>query len=502
MAALEKQGTEATFSVELLGFPATEDPDELSESLASFFGIGTEDAQRIVQQAPIRVKRGASRDVATQLVQNLLDLGADVRLRHDASGQERVYRAANFPRGTDHDLEPIPDGSGMDTLPSAEIDEPFSGEQIPASPVESSREREAESPKRKRPISLSIPGGAVDSVRAPSSPRVVETPPARISERTSGASLPPPSSSQRTETCGSCSRAVNKDEVCTKCGWDNTEKKRFCRQCKGKLKLTSTVARRASLLGGLFFIAAAAGAAAFLFFGLYAAVIVPALYAAFVFWVARSSTYYLCPKCNIEIRREKLMPSEAKAQSAARMKPLLAAAVCAAIAVVGLVLFFFSRPVLIEGSFNNKFTLRLPRTHTEMSTTVTQVKVPSGKRMARIQSAVQPHFGGTAYHLARVQYFDFAADTPKDPAGLAEMAKQLITAGFSGTLDAPCSPADGAVRCSFKGTFHDKPVSGQIRGSQADYDMVFVIVTSSADLPADAFDGFLASLITQQSSGN
>src|SRR5262245_23286490 len=83
---------ETSFSVEVLGFPRAADPEAVVRAVGASFRIPLEEARRLVQQAPITVKRGAPPSATQVLVNQLLELGADVSVRNDQTGVEKTYR--------------------------------------------------------------------------------------------------------------------------------------------------------------------------------------------------------------------------------------------------------------------------------------------------------------------------------------------------------------------------------------------------------------------------
>lgn len=82
-----------SFSVEVTGFPSDSDPDVVAASFAEVFGISIEDGQRLVRKVPVRVKRNASSEMTRQLVRQLRQLGAEVRVRNEQTHEERTFRS-------------------------------------------------------------------------------------------------------------------------------------------------------------------------------------------------------------------------------------------------------------------------------------------------------------------------------------------------------------------------------------------------------------------------
>src|SRR5581483_2983253 len=182
-------------------------------------------------KAPIRVKRGASPQPTEALVKQLLDLGADVVVTNEQSGDKRTYRAAERSM-------PPPNESGSRSPKNVT---PISIEPPPASVIESGR-----------PTGAALLAQAIADRRSrasgePSIPAA--TPSTRSRADAAAARVDPPATPvaeerKSLEPCASCTRPVEKDEICSRCGYSNLGKTRYCRQCKGELSIGSLITSR------------------------------------------------------------------------------------------------------------------------------------------------------------------------------------------------------------------------------------------------------------------
>lgn len=80
---LETDGGE-TYAVFLLGFPDVS-VDDVAGDVARMFGLDVATASSLILNAPITVKRGASRETAVQIEQGLRSLGAEVDIRPETA---------------------------------------------------------------------------------------------------------------------------------------------------------------------------------------------------------------------------------------------------------------------------------------------------------------------------------------------------------------------------------------------------------------------------------
>src|SRR5262245_29367290 len=85
----------ATFSVEVLAFPSA--GAELASSIADAFGIPSDDAQRLVASAPVAVKKGADADTTREIAKVLLQLGAEICIRNERTGEKKIHRSSSGP---------------------------------------------------------------------------------------------------------------------------------------------------------------------------------------------------------------------------------------------------------------------------------------------------------------------------------------------------------------------------------------------------------------------
>ena len=92
---LETDGGE-TWAVFLMGFPHVS-VDEVAPEVAKMFGLDVATASSLILNAPITVKRGASRETATSIESALRSLGADVDIRPETTERRQrreSHRAA------------------------------------------------------------------------------------------------------------------------------------------------------------------------------------------------------------------------------------------------------------------------------------------------------------------------------------------------------------------------------------------------------------------------
>lgn len=524
---------ETSFTVEVLGFREGADPEALAESVSGFFGISIEEGRRLVRKAPVRVKRRASPEVTQRLVKQLRKLGADVLVRNEQSGEERTYKASDAPapsRRTAPEASPPEETLESDSgdpppeeAPSVEVAAPpdlaeeaeaEAGEPAAiAAPEDSER---ASAPEDRASVSLpddavgaareerdsgrgSLPGMARRSGAGslpPSSTPSLAPPASPI------LSLPPPSTS-KLDFCAACKNPVEKGETCSRCGWNNAEKERHCRQCKRKLSVVSAVSRSPVLTGAAALGAIAIGGALAAMLGAGAGLAGLALGACLALVGDGSTVRYACKVCTIAVVSGRLQKEEEKRLRGARTKSFGIAGLCGLLAVGLLFGAGFSQRSLSDSSYGIAWTLPLPRLHSQLGTDLASIRVPTGDKKVRIAFAERPYLGGPVFFLTHVQYRHPAAQVEKDPAGLEASIKQIVQAYFQGSLTGNLEPSGDALQATFTGTFHGKPVHGYLRGIQNDNDMMIVVVTSGS--PADVADpenrAVLSRVVVQRDPG-
>ena len=84
------------YRLELLGFRDVAD-DVASRSLAKAFGIGIDEAARWVSSAPVKVRSNVDVETASEYAGALVRIGADVLVRNNETGDEKVYRGRDVP---------------------------------------------------------------------------------------------------------------------------------------------------------------------------------------------------------------------------------------------------------------------------------------------------------------------------------------------------------------------------------------------------------------------
>ena len=383
--------------------------------------------------------------------------------------------------------------ASVPSIPGARISD--SGE-VRATPV--SRPEGAPSP------AASDPGDA-----AAGEPDAGDAAPRPSGPTTPAPSLPPPSAPMiglppattgKIDFCGSCNRPVERGEICSRCGWNNADKERHCRQCTKKLSLVSMVTRSVVATTRFAVAVLTIGAGVVVLFGVSAGISALALCAGLVVLADALTLRYTCKTCTVAVYSERLQKEEAKRIGAARRKGLALAGVAA----VGAIAFFAgsgaSARVMTDSSYGIAWKLEVPGTHSRVAAEVTQIVTPSGSKRARVQFAERPFIGGVTYFLVHYQHTFPAGSTEVDRAGVQEGAKQLVKGYFQGQMSGELQPLGDAFQGSFSGTFHNRPVSGRLRVAQYEHDVVVVVVTSGseADLRDAAVEHLLGSVSVQR----
>jgi hypothetical protein len=515
---------ETSFTVEVLGFREGADPEALAEAVSGFFGISMEDGRRLVRKAPVRVKRGASAEITQRLVKQLRKLGADVLVRNEQTGDERTYRSTDgsapsrrsLPQGAppEETLESDPGDPPPEEAPAVEVappparaeegaeDAPPAEDADTAEPAEGALDDLAAASAPGERTSPSAPdeirGAAPDDVDSgrtslPLSPRRsssgVSLPPSSSPGLAPPASpilsLPPPSTS-KLDFCAACKAPVDKGETCSRCGWNNAEKERHCRQCKRKLSVVSAMSRSAALTGVAALGAVAIGGALLAMLGAGAGVAGLALGGCLAFVADGFTVRYACKVCTVAVVSERLQKEEEGRLRTARTKSLGVAVLCGVVAAGLIAATGFSERALSDSSYGISWSLPLPRLNTHLGTDLASIRIPTGNKKIRISFAERPYVGGPAFFLTHVQTTHPAAAVQRDPAGLEASIKQVVEVYFQGSLSGKIEPAGDGVQATFTGTFHGKPVHGYLRGMQHEHDMMIVGVTSGS--PGDVAD--------------
>lgn len=534
------------FTIEVLGFPGGSDVDAIAGSLADFFGISHEEGKRLVRKAPVRVKRNAPPDVTQQLVRQLRKLGADVLVRNEETGEERAYgaeRDATRPPASE-DASPLEASPQEDTLESDEpspAPPPRRGEVVVL--VQGDEKADAppvSAPVSQPPVSVPVPPPPrMPFSSQPSEPRVrlssqpgdapISQPgePPRSSDRgaprgpvaisvpppSQQLSVPPPSSSQQQlsvpppsrapiQFCASCKSPVEKGEICSRCGWSNVEKQRHCRQCKKKLALVSNISKSVVLMAAIGAASIAMAAGALVVFGALVAV-AAFLFGIFLGFAGDAATLrYACKSCTIGVVRERLLKEEQVRLSAARRKSVAIAIGCGAAAVAFWALPGGADRTLSASSFTMGWSVRVPSSNSRIGGDVATLQLPSGTRRARVQWAERAFFPGKTFFLATLQYTFPSGSGEPDKAGLQASIKQLVEVVFNGSLKGAPAADGESFQAEFTGAFHGKSLSGRIRGTQYEHDIVIVVVTASdaSALRDSDVDAYLTSVAVDKAT--
>lgn len=538
-----------SFSVEVTGFPSDSDLDVVAASFAEVFGISIEDGQRLVRKVPVRVKRNASPEMTRQLVRQLRQLGAEVRVRNEQTHEERTFRSDD---GSISQLVPVTHPAAAEPARRSPPDE--------APPEDTLESEDANAPPESPPrvevvMPRAVPGAAlaaaaeraqepadlpaVSSQRIPRPPRLPAAPPSNrprtppsvpLGEARSaspsqpgeqgvprgpvGISVPPPSQPLPSvppptvpppgraslQACASCKSPVDKGDVCSRCGWSNADKLRRCRTCKKKLVLCSNITKSPVLVAAVAAGSIAMGAAALLIFGPLAGVAGLALGVCLGFVGDSLTLRYACETCTVAVVSERLQAEERTRLSAARRRSAAIAIGCGAAALAFGALPAGSSKTLAATSFGMAWSVQVPSGHGRIDGEMAMLQVPPGAKRARVQWAEKSFLAGKTYFLATLQYTYPEGPAQPDKAGLQATIKQLVEVEFTGSLTGPLVADGESFRADFQGTFHGKPVSGRIRGTQYDHDMVLVAVTApaAAELQDAGVDAFLASVAVER----
>ena len=511
---------ETSFTVEVLRFREGADPEALAGSVSAFFGISLEEGRRLVRKAPIRVKRGATPEITQRLVKQLRKLGAEVLVRNEQTGEERTYALKDAPPSQPAAPEPSPP---EETLESDHGDPPPEDApqvevvQAPALYAEAAPEEPLSAPRDEPPASSAPGERTIPSLRDESRSAARDSAEPRLSlpgssrRPSSGGSMPPPSSSglappaspilslpppstAKLDFCAACKGPVDKGETCGRCGWNNAEKERHCRQCKRKLSVVSAVSRKSAALGVAALGVLAIGAGVLVLLGPAAGAAGLALGACLAFVIDSSTLRYACKSCTIAVISGRLQKEEEGRLRTARTKALAAAALCGVMTAGLLAIASLAQRSLTDSSYGISWTLPVPRMNGRLGTELVTIRIPTGPKRVRMSFAERPYIGGPVYFLTHVQYTHPAAPSAPDPAGLEISIKQIVEVYFAGSLTDPPQPIGEGLQASFTGTFRGGQVSGYLRGIQNDHDMMIVAVVSGSK--ADVEDSSARDVLT------
>ena len=336
------------------------------------------------------------------------------------------------------------------------------------------------------PVAISVP---------PPSQQIASVPPP------SGqlASIPPPSRTSL-QFCGACKAPIDKGEICSRCGWSNADKQRHCRQCKKKLVLVSNVSKSPVLVGAIAAGSLAMGAGALVLFGGFPGVAALAFGAGLGFLGDAFTLRFACKTCTIAVVSERLQKEEQARIDAARRRSLAIGIGSAVLAAALLLVPAGSAKALTSSSFGMSWSVEVPSSHSHVDSEVATLQVPAGTKRARVQWAERSFLAGKTYFLMNIQYTYPVGAAEPDKPGLQASMKQIVEVVFNGSLGGALEPAGDSFQAEFSGTFHGKPVSGRLRGTQYEHDFVIVAVTSGAasDLRGSDVDGFLSSVTVQR----
>lgn len=394
-----------------------------------------------------------------------------------ASASGRLRTPLSTPLGEARSTAPSQPGEPRATVPSSPGEARTSASSYPGEGRAVASSRPGDKGASRFPAGISLP---------PPSQPIVGT-------------IPPPSRTSL-QTCASCKSPVEKGDTCSRCGWSNTDKQRHCRTCKKKLVLRSNISKSPALIAAVAAGSIALGAAALLLFGALAGVAGLALGACLGFVGDALTLRFACETCTVGMVSERLQAEEQTRLSAARRRSAAVAIGCGAAAVAFGALPAGSSKTLAATSFGMAWSVQVPSSHGRIDSEVVMLQVPPGVKRARVQWAEKSFLKGKTYFLATLQYTHPEGPAQPDKAGLRATLQQLVEVQFTGTLAGP-PVADGeSFRADFQGTFHGKPISGRIRGTQYDHDMVLVAVTAptAAELHDADVDAFLAGVAVER----
>ncbi|MEZ4303003.1 MAG: hypothetical protein R3B70_49220, partial [Polyangiaceae bacterium] len=345
----------------------------------------------------------------------------------------------------------------------------------PSRPGETSRRSDAEPP-----VSTPRPAGAL-SLPPPSAPGV-------------SGSLPPPArSGSALDFCGSCKAPVEKGDTCARCGWNNGEKLRHCRQCKKTLVLRSKVSKSPALLGGIAVASLALAGGSLVLFGALAAVAAVGVGVALGFVADAATLRYACRTCTVAVYTARLVKDEEVRIASGKRRSFTLAAVLGALAIALFVLPAGAARKLTSTSFSGGWSVDVPSTHSRVDSEVQILDLPAGQKRIRVQLADRNFLSAPTYYLANVQYSYPSGPAAPDKAAVKATLEKTISTVFAGSVTGAVESDGESFHAAFTGTFRGKSVAGRIRATQYDHDIVLVAVTagSDSDLRTAAIDQYL-----------
>ncbi len=314
-----------TYTIEIMGFPGLT-VTEAGEALAGTLGITSLKAAERLKQLPIIVKKGVPDAGAQNIVHNLRNAGAEVRVTHEKTGESRVVEAR-------------------------------SGYQQAI--AKTSASRKAESPKQP----AGKPDAAESAGKAPD-------------ERCPSCSFAP---LRGRPTCPRCGwNAERRMRLCAKCG--------AAVSIAAPRMAQSPVVNRAIVL----LLSIAAGTAGFYLgyrYGLWAAIAVVGACGALALGLVAAVLGYRCEDCSNASDLELLNKDES---SQLRLRRVLLAGGAAACLVLAVALGakLLQRPVLTITSPRGTYSTTMPRTHYSIEEETIPVPTPIGRLDAKSRAAI------------------------------------------------------------------------------------------------------------------
>jgi hypothetical protein len=414
------QDEPATFSVEVLAFRGPGDRAALAASISEAFGIPTDAAQSLVAAAPVAVKHGADADTTRRLAKVLLGLGAEICIRNEQTGQERVHSteraatasdtaaeagAAAEPAAASPDETAEADGPAMAAPPAeasaaeigATVDaaaEAGAGEAgMVAQPRAAAENELPDTPPSERGSDPEGPGLPGDSVRPPSTNDPVVL--ARAAELAALSGV----RSRPLDHCAACNKRIEKGAVCAACGYCNRDSKRYCRKCEREVRVASDGLLRKPWVLAVAALLLMVAASAFYFIGVFAAGVVAALAvgAALILYGRRMDVR--CVPCRRTVEAYKLRPAEKKALGSARRRWMLTSVLFALLAVAMAAPVLAARPALEIDSFGVGWTSTVPWSHRNLERRIVTVQSDWGPLRLVVRRALNDSFAVRGYFL-------------------------------------------------------------------------------------------------------
>lgn len=488
-----------TFTVELLGFSPAISQVDASKALATVFGMDIQRAMLVVKQAPVRVKGGASPDVARRLATALLGIEANVRVTNELTGAAREYTAAGVsdegppsslraPPGVPSSVRPptisyIPGELGAYVPPGAPDPRavftamnPPRGAAEPAAP-----------PSVRPAASASVPPQPGPSASVPPASGAPAT-----SSRPPGSIPPGPGG---THTCSSCRRQHPAEAArCPRCGYSRKSHKHECPSCGGAL----VVAHRLGVVHHVPVVLLAGVAAAGFWFLGFATGLGLLLAPVAAVWLARALTVRSrCAKCTRPQDPEHVQPAVQKAITARRTLNLVAGVACAVLAA-GPSLLYLSAPVLEQPAGAERLTATVPRTHRDLAQRPTDVSTPWGVAFGELREATNAHMPVELFRVLYVEFVNARVASASD--------RELLEATLAGAIDAVYAPPGAFTPVELAGkepapgletTFAGRTgMHGRARIYRLDKGYVVAFFAGHGERTADRADGlaFLDSL--------